>query len=149
MWLLRFLSFFVYSSKPSFRFRFDWPFWLFVDPNYLFTTSVSLVLWLKVTELPFFASKVRLGRCGIEEILPLGPLNEFERSVFHTRTYNYSGSCCELKVACSALFNGHFTHAFRRVIYLSKLVCSATFRLQQQVHLAHSSDPPWFGSARL
>ncbi|KAL6642246.1 hypothetical protein ACP70R_020427 [Stipagrostis hirtigluma subsp. patula] len=34
----------------------------------------------QVTELPFFASKVRLGRCGIEEILPLGPLNEFERS---------------------------------------------------------------------
>jgi hypothetical protein len=32
-----------------------------------------------VTELPFFASKVWLGRCGIEEILPLGPLNEFER----------------------------------------------------------------------
>jgi hypothetical protein len=37
------------------------------------------VLCLKVTELPFFASKVRLGRCGIEKILPLGPLNEFER----------------------------------------------------------------------
>ncbi|KAL6599847.1 hypothetical protein ACP70R_045498 [Stipagrostis hirtigluma subsp. patula] len=34
----------------------------------------------QVTELPFFASKVRLGRCGIEEILPLGPLNEFERA---------------------------------------------------------------------
>ncbi|XP_066162098.1 malate dehydrogenase, glyoxysomal isoform X1 [Oryza sativa Japonica Group] len=34
----------------------------------------------QVTELPFFASKVRLGRCGIEEILSLGPLNEFERA---------------------------------------------------------------------
>jgi hypothetical protein len=34
---------------------------------------------MKVTELPFFASKVRLGRGGVEEILPLGPLNEFER----------------------------------------------------------------------
>lgn len=34
----------------------------------------------QVTELPFFASKVRLGRGGVEEILPLGPLNEFERS---------------------------------------------------------------------
>jgi malate dehydrogenase len=33
----------------------------------------------QVTELPFFASKVRLGRNGIEEIYPLGPLNEYER----------------------------------------------------------------------
>ncbi|PUZ36813.1 hypothetical protein GQ55_9G067100 [Panicum hallii var. hallii] len=33
----------------------------------------------EVTELPFFATKVRLGRAGAEEILPLGPLNEFER----------------------------------------------------------------------
>ncbi|KAL4366821.1 hypothetical protein GQ457_05G008030 [Hibiscus cannabinus] len=32
-----------------------------------------------VTELPFFASKVRLGRSGVEEIQPLGPLNEYER----------------------------------------------------------------------
>jgi hypothetical protein len=43
--------------------------------------DVFLVLVLKVTELPFFASKVRLGRSGVEEILPLGPLNEFERSI--------------------------------------------------------------------
>lgn len=34
-----------------------------------------------MTELPFFASKVRLGRSGADEIFPLGPLNEFERSV--------------------------------------------------------------------
>ncbi|XP_002531998.3 malate dehydrogenase, glyoxysomal [Ricinus communis] len=34
----------------------------------------------EVTELPFFASKVRLGRTGIEEIFPLGPLNEYERT---------------------------------------------------------------------
>ncbi|GFZ18858.1 peroxisomal NAD-malate dehydrogenase 1 [Actinidia rufa] len=33
----------------------------------------------QVTELPFFASKVRLGRTGIEDIHPLGPLNEYER----------------------------------------------------------------------
>ncbi|XP_041017461.1 malate dehydrogenase, glyoxysomal [Juglans microcarpa x Juglans regia] len=33
-----------------------------------------------VTELPFFASKVRLGRTGAEEIYPLGPLNEYERA---------------------------------------------------------------------
>ena len=34
----------------------------------------------EVTELSFFASKVRLGRGGAEEILPLGPLNDFERA---------------------------------------------------------------------
>ncbi|KAF7129419.1 hypothetical protein RHSIM_Rhsim10G0084700 [Rhododendron simsii] len=33
----------------------------------------------QVTELPFFASKVRLGRTGIDEIYPLGPLNVYER----------------------------------------------------------------------
>ncbi|KAJ6839337.1 malate dehydrogenase, glyoxysomal-like [Iris pallida] len=33
----------------------------------------------QVTELPFFATKVRLGRSGAEEIFPLGPLNAFER----------------------------------------------------------------------
>ncbi|XP_028244978.1 malate dehydrogenase, glyoxysomal-like isoform X1 [Glycine soja] len=33
----------------------------------------------QVAELPFFASKVRLGRGGVEEILPLGPLNDSER----------------------------------------------------------------------
>lgn len=34
----------------------------------------------QVTELPFFAAKVRLGRNGVEEIYPLGPLNEYERA---------------------------------------------------------------------
>nr|ADQ00372.1 glyoxysomal malate dehydrogenase [Sequoia sempervirens] len=34
----------------------------------------------EVTELPFFASKVRLGRAGVEEAFPLGPLNSYERS---------------------------------------------------------------------
>ncbi|KAI4296493.1 hypothetical protein L6164_036446 [Bauhinia variegata] len=33
----------------------------------------------QVTELPFFATKVRLGRGGAEEIYQLGPLNEYER----------------------------------------------------------------------
>lgn len=33
----------------------------------------------QVTELPFFASKVQLGRNGVEEIYSLGPLNEYER----------------------------------------------------------------------
>lgn len=32
-----------------------------------------------MTELPFFATKVRLGRGGAEEIYQLGPLNEYER----------------------------------------------------------------------
>jgi len=33
----------------------------------------------EVTELPFFATKVKIGRAGIEEIFPLGPLNQYER----------------------------------------------------------------------
>jgi len=33
----------------------------------------------EVTEFPFFATKVRLGRNGAEEIFPLGPLNSYER----------------------------------------------------------------------
>ncbi|CAN1167588.1 Malate dehydrogenase, glyoxysomal [Linum perenne] len=33
----------------------------------------------QVTELPFFATKVRLGRTGVEEVYELGPLNEYER----------------------------------------------------------------------
>uniref|UniRef100_A0A803NRQ7 Malate dehydrogenase n=1 Tax=Cannabis sativa TaxID=3483 RepID=A0A803NRQ7_CANSA len=33
----------------------------------------------QVTELPFFATKVRLGRSGAEEVFQLGPLNEYER----------------------------------------------------------------------
>ena len=32
----------------------------------------------KVTELPYFASKVRLGPNGAEEVFPLGKLNPFE-----------------------------------------------------------------------
>ncbi|PKA53348.1 Malate dehydrogenase, mitochondrial [Apostasia shenzhenica] len=32
-----------------------------------------------VTELPFFASKVRLGKNGVEEVLGLGSLSEFEK----------------------------------------------------------------------
>ncbi|GAB4848848.1 hypothetical protein Ancab_003642 [Ancistrocladus abbreviatus] len=33
----------------------------------------------QVTELPFFASRVRIGRNGAEEIFPLGSLTEYER----------------------------------------------------------------------
>ncbi|KAI6695023.1 hypothetical protein NL676_022733 [Syzygium grande] len=36
----------------------------------------------QVIELPFFASKVRLGRTGAEEVLQIGPLNEYERAGF-------------------------------------------------------------------
>ncbi|KAJ6416971.1 hypothetical protein OIU84_002788 [Salix udensis] len=32
-----------------------------------------------VTELPFFASKVRLGKNGVEEVLGLGPLSAYEK----------------------------------------------------------------------
>ncbi|CAH8281905.1 unnamed protein product [Eruca vesicaria subsp. sativa] len=39
----------------------------------------SFVASQVVTELPFFATKVRLGRTGAEEVYQLGPLNEYER----------------------------------------------------------------------
>ncbi|CAN7084296.1 unnamed protein product, partial [Brassica oleracea var. botrytis] len=32
-----------------------------------------------ITELPFFASKVRLGKNGVEDVLDLGPLSDFEK----------------------------------------------------------------------
>ncbi|XP_050370114.1 malate dehydrogenase, mitochondrial [Argentina anserina] len=32
-----------------------------------------------ITELPFFASKVRLGKNGVEEVLDLGPLSDYEK----------------------------------------------------------------------
>ena len=42
--------------------------------------TINFVLFVtQVTELPFFASKVRLGRCGVDEVYGLGPLNEYER----------------------------------------------------------------------
>lgn len=45
-----------------------------------------------VTELPFFASKVRLGRCGIEEVHGLGPLSEYERVGLEKAKKELSGS---------------------------------------------------------
>ncbi|KAH9712487.1 Malate dehydrogenase 1 (peroxisomal) [Citrus sinensis] len=45
-----------------------------------------------VTELPFFASKVRLGRAGIEEIYSLGPLNEYERAGLEKAKKELAGS---------------------------------------------------------
>ncbi|KAG6477495.1 malate dehydrogenase, mitochondrial-like isoform X1 [Zingiber officinale] len=35
-----------------------------------------------ITELPFFASKVRLGKNGVEEVLGLGPLSDYEKEGF-------------------------------------------------------------------
>ncbi|KAG8100915.1 hypothetical protein GUJ93_ZPchr0163g22908 [Zizania palustris] len=32
-----------------------------------------------LTDLPFFASKVRLGKNGVEEVLGLGQLSDFEK----------------------------------------------------------------------
>lgn len=41
--------------------------------------SVHLLL-LRVTDLLFFSSKVRLNRTWAEEVLPLGPLDEYDWS---------------------------------------------------------------------
>ncbi len=56
----------------------------------------SVTVWdsWQVTEFPFFATKVQLGRTGAEEIFPLGPLNSFERWVLCSLVY-----VCKL-VAC-------------------------------------------------
>merc|ERR1711982_310238 len=32
-----------------------------------------------ITELPYFTSKVRFGPRGVEQVLPLGPLNDYEK----------------------------------------------------------------------
>lgn len=45
-----------------------------------------------VTEHPFFASRVRLGRNGVEEYLPLGPLNEYERAGLEKMKSELKGS---------------------------------------------------------
>jgi len=37
-----------------------------------------------VTELPFFASKVRLGKSGVEEVLGLGPLSDYEKETLES-----------------------------------------------------------------
>ncbi|CAA7404279.1 unnamed protein product [Spirodela intermedia] len=46
----------------------------------------------QVTELPFFATRVRLGRGGAEEIFPLGPLNEYERAGLEKAKKELAGS---------------------------------------------------------
>ncbi|CAN1777394.1 Malate dehydrogenase, glyoxysomal [Linum perenne] len=59
--------------------------WVFLDLSCCVSVnnmvSVFSENFAQVTELPFFASKVRLGRTGVEEVYPLGPLNEYERLV--------------------------------------------------------------------
>lgn len=49
----------------------------FIFPFHISFNSSSCLQ--QVTDLPFFATKVRLGRSGAEEIYQLGPLNEYER----------------------------------------------------------------------
>lgn len=46
----------------------------------------------QVTELPYFATKVRLGRGGAEEIYQLGPLNEYERIGLEKAKIELAGS---------------------------------------------------------
>ncbi|XP_047315171.1 malate dehydrogenase, glyoxysomal-like [Impatiens glandulifera] len=46
----------------------------------------------QVTELPFFATKVRLGRTGAEEIYQLGPLNAYERAGLEAAKKELAGS---------------------------------------------------------
>ncbi|KAI5386247.1 hypothetical protein KIW84_072697 [Lathyrus oleraceus] len=46
----------------------------------------------QVTDLPFFATKVRLGRGGAEEIYQLGPLNEYERAGLEKAKTELAGS---------------------------------------------------------
>lgn len=61
----------------------------FIFP-FIFHLTVPSSCLQQVTELPFFATKVRLGRGGAEEIYQLGPLNEYERyyrTVHQTITY--------------------------------------------------------------
>jgi hypothetical protein len=49
--------------------------------------------------LPFFASLLRLGREGVEEVLPLGQLSAYEeeglkvRMYAYTRAYSVKGTC--------------------------------------------------------
>ncbi|XP_039007061.1 malate dehydrogenase, glyoxysomal-like [Hibiscus syriacus] len=46
----------------------------------------------QVTNLPFFATKVRLGRTGAEEVFQLGPLNEYERAGLEKAKEELAGS---------------------------------------------------------
>lgn len=67
--------------------------WLYIWLLMIWTFIETVTRLLQVTELPFFASKVRLGRTGAEEIYPLGPLNEYERYVV-----KHVNSSCKLQL---------------------------------------------------
>lgn len=45
-----------------------------------------------MTSLPFFASPVRLGRGGVEEFLPLGPMSELEQRNYDSMLVELAGS---------------------------------------------------------
>ena len=40
---------------------------------------IKFIIYFQITDLPFFASKVRIGVNGIEEYLPIGKLTEYEQ----------------------------------------------------------------------
>eukprot|EP01024_Parvocaulis_polyphysoides_P064468 TRINITY_DN749_c0_g1_i2.p1 TRINITY_DN749_c0_g1~~TRINITY_DN749_c0_g1_i2.p1 ORF type:complete len:382 (-),score=72.89 TRINITY_DN749_c0_g1_i2:169-1314(-) len=45
-----------------------------------------------VEGLPFYASKIKIGKNGIEEILPLGPMNDMEKKNFENLKQELKGS---------------------------------------------------------
>jgi malate dehydrogenase len=45
-----------------------------------------------LTSLPFFASRARLGRGGLEEALPLGPMSELEQRNYDRMLPELAGS---------------------------------------------------------
>lgn len=45
-----------------------------------------------LTSLPFFASPLRLGRAGVEEFLPLGPLGDLEQRNYDSMLKELGGS---------------------------------------------------------
>uniref|UniRef100_A0A0D3BL70 Lactate/malate dehydrogenase C-terminal domain-containing protein n=1 Tax=Brassica oleracea var. oleracea TaxID=109376 RepID=A0A0D3BL70_BRAOL len=53
-----------------------------------------------VTELPFFASKVRLGGCGVNEVYRLGPLNEYERMALEKAKKELEGVLRKVLALC-------------------------------------------------
>ncbi|CDY17513.1 BnaC03g65500D [Brassica napus] len=53
-----------------------------------------------VTELPFFASKVHLGGCGVNEVYRLGPLNEYERMALEKAKKELEGVLRKVLALC-------------------------------------------------
>lgn len=74
---------FVASQVSNFvliKFEFFFLFLFFRNLTKSYLSNVMMTT-KQVTELPFFASKVRLGRAGAEEVYQLGLLNEYERYI--------------------------------------------------------------------